>query len=160
MRRVNFLVYRLKPCPEGRLNCHPEHPRTCHPERSRGILSFLLGILLLCASPGKPVLAGDEDLISNPYTRFDPETGFFIPVEPPSADASQQSSQSHKPATQNTTKPPEPEQTRPENPVQTSVNQPPAAADTGNQALLMFAGVGILLAGIIFGFYKYHQKPK
>ena len=31
-----------------------------------------------------PLSAGDEDMLS-PYTRFDPETGFFVPIDESSA---------------------------------------------------------------------------
>ncbi|NIN34280.1 MAG: hypothetical protein GTO60_03915 [Gammaproteobacteria bacterium] len=44
--------------------------------------------------PAQVVIAGDEDMMS-PYTQFDPETGFFIPIDP--------QTQGHEPNSSNTT---------------------------------------------------------
>jgi hypothetical protein len=42
--------------------------------------SSVLILLLLPVLTLTPAIAGDEDLMS-PYMQFDPETGFFIPIE-------------------------------------------------------------------------------
>lgn len=50
----------------------------------RQVLVFFL-VLMIEVIPHEPVMAGDEDMMS-PYTQFDPETGFFLPIDPQAMD--------------------------------------------------------------------------
>ena len=89
-------------------------------------------------------MAGDEDMMS-PYTQFDPETGFFIPIDPQTVDPQ---IQGHEPNSSKTTN---------------AVTQPPASQITeeeltssssssisGTQVLIISGAIFLLLAGTVF----------
>ncbi|MGY8814730.1 MAG: hypothetical protein ACKVHQ_08425 [Gammaproteobacteria bacterium] len=63
--------------------------------------TVLLSILLTGISSG--VYAGDEDMNPTAYSRFDPETGFMVAVDP-----NETTQQDHTPATDITSAPAEP----------------------------------------------------
>ncbi|MGY8815757.1 MAG: LPXTG cell wall anchor domain-containing protein [Gammaproteobacteria bacterium] len=99
--------------------------------------------------------AGDEDML-NPYTQFDPETGFFIPIDELAVEEESQDST----MTQNQTVPttiPEPTEQR-SIPAPTNDSISPARPE--NQSGLILAGIVLLLAGLIFGFRKYRADTR
>lgn len=88
-------------------------------------------------------LAGDEDMLS-PYTQFDPETGYFVPIEDTTLQPEKQDSLVAQ---------------VPEEPASTPelIEKPSLVSGPAYQSLLMSVGIIILLAGMIVGFRKYRQ---
>ena len=86
----------------------------------------------------QPVMAGDEDMMS-PYTQFDPETGFFIPIDPQTIDPM---TQGHEPVSSSTAQVPAPQ----------AMDEEISSTSSGSQSyLLLISGVVLLLlAGTVF----------
>ena len=74
---------------------HPDTP-------PGGCVRVVLGLLILIFVPICHLQAGDEEFNPSVYQIFDPETGYFIDVEPP-PDAQQQTGQNHTATATNTT---------------------------------------------------------
>ena len=99
--------------------------------------------------------AGDEDML-NPYTRFDPETGYFIPIDELAVDQERQVSTKTLDQTVPATIPdPSVQATIPN-----LVKDSPSPDGSENQSGLILAGIVSLLAGLIFGFWKYRVDAK
>ena len=81
----------------------------------------------------------------SPYTRFDPETGFFIPIDKQAAEEENQDSTMALDQNEQQS-----------NTMQ--VEESPVSIRSTNQSLLMLGGMVFLLAGMILGFRKYQHN--
>ena len=91
-------------------------------------------------------MAGDEDMMS-PYTQFDPETGFFLPIDPQAVDpATQAQGQMSNNTTAITAQVPAPP---------TVNDESPATSSNSQSHLIIIAGVVLLLfAGAVYYFRR------
>lgn len=87
------------------------------------------------------VTAGDEDMMS-PYTQFDPETGFFIPIDPQTVDPMTQGHEPSSSTTSSTAQVPAPQAMDEE----ISTTSP----DSQGHILLISGVVLLLLVGTVF----------
>ena len=120
----------------------------------RNIFSIISGLLLVSILPINSVWAGDEDML-NPYTQFDPQTGFFIPIDELAVDQESQDSMildQTVPATI-------PDLTA-KTTIPNVVNDSTNSGRSENQFGLILAGFVLLLAGLIFGVRKYRVDAK
>jgi len=100
------------------------------------IFSVLTLLLLSVVLSHGMVFAGDEDMLS-PYMEFDPETGFFIPIDETARSDSHQTSA----------------QLTQENLQELDTVIPlesPSSRQSVSQAWLLSAGIIIILGGIIW----------
>ncbi|MGK0298142.1 MAG: LPXTG-motif cell wall-anchored protein [Gammaproteobacteria bacterium] len=121
----------------------------------RNIFSIFSELLLVSILSLNSVWAGDEDML-NPYTQFDPETGYFIPIDELAVDQKSQDSTMTLDKTVPTTIPDPPEQAT----IPNLANDSPNPGSPENQSGLILAGIVLLLAGLIFGFRKYRVEAK
>jgi len=90
--------------------------------------------------------AGDEDMMS-PYTQFDPETGFFIPIDPQSVDPMTRGhEQNSSSITSSTAQVPEPTILDEELPLTSS--------DSRSHIIIISGIVLLLLAGTVYYFRR------
>jgi hypothetical protein len=97
--------------------------------------SFLVALLIHCQA----LMAGDEDMMS-PYTQFDPETGFFIPIDPQTVEHQTQYQDNGNTA-MSAAEPPAPQMTEDDLSSSSSLSQ--------NHLIILSAGILLLLAGTV-----------
>ena len=106
-------------------------------------------LLVICLVSLSQVWAGDEDML-NPYTEFDPETGFFLPIENmPANQQAQDSTMATAPVEQVMT---------PVTSDETSESPLPAKSTT--PSLLVLIGIVVVLTGMIFAYRKYQHTTR
>jgi len=106
------------------------------------ILTFTM--LLICTLPLQSVRAGDEDMM-NPYTEFDPETGFFIPIDPSTRHQQVQGDDVAEAAIP---------EAKPLVSVSIEEGEITETDESDNQALLLLTAVALLLVGGFIWFRK------
>ena len=109
------------------------------------VISIFPRLLLLWMLTINSLWAGDEDMLS-PYTQFDPETGFFIPIDPqPVQHESQDSTMAVDPNTQSSSS---------TNVDESKVEESQESIGPTIQSLVMVVGIVLLLTAMIFWFRK------
>jgi LPXTG-motif cell wall-anchored protein len=90
--------------------------------------------------------AGDEDMMS-PYTQFDPETGFFIPIDPQSVDPMTQGHEQNSGSKTSSTA---------QVPAPTDLDEELPLTSSGSQShIIIISGIVLLLiAGAVYYFRR------
>jgi hypothetical protein len=120
-------------------------------------LIFIFPFLLVTWSliPGT-AWSGDEDML-NPYTQFDPETGYFIPMDEQPVIPEYESTVVTAVPNE---KSPTPVAVIPNEQLLTPVNQLelPSPSKESNLPVFLLLGVIILVAGLVLGIRKYRMN--